>query len=67
MRANANSYISNILMQEAGQGGSGSVNSIFDATLMQAASNRNKLNAERDRHRDKVEELGGSSMCLPQS
>ncbi len=58
MRADASSYISNILVWEAGQGGGGNVHDIFDAMLMQAAGNRNKLNVERDRHRGKVEELG---------
>ncbi len=35
-------------MQEAGQGGGGNVDNIFDARLMQAAGDRNELNAERD-------------------
>jgi hypothetical protein len=34
LRANASSYIGNILVQEAGQGGSGNVDNIFDATLI---------------------------------
>ncbi len=34
LRANASSYIGNILVQEAGQGGGGNVNNIFDAMLM---------------------------------
>jgi hypothetical protein len=58
LRANASSYIGNILVQESGQGGGGNVDNIFDATLIQAAGNRNKLNTERDRHREEVEELG---------
>ncbi len=45
-------------MQESGKGGGGNVDIIFDATLIQAAGNRNKLNTERNRHREKVEELG---------
>jgi hypothetical protein len=64
LRANVSGYNSNILMQESGQGGGGNVNDIFDATLMQAAGNRNKLNAERDRHREEVEELGGDVNVL---
>jgi hypothetical protein len=67
VRANVSSYISNILEQEAGHGGGGNVHDIFDVTLMQAADNRNKLNVERDRHREEVEELGGESTGLPQS
>ncbi len=62
LRADASSYIGNILVQEAGQGGSSNVDNIFNAMLMQAAGSRNKLNAERDRHRGEVEELGGMSM-----
>jgi hypothetical protein len=58
LRDDASSYIGNILMQEAGQGGSGKVDDICDATLMQALGNRNELDAERDRHRKKLEELG---------
>jgi hypothetical protein len=58
LRAIASSYIGNILMQESGQGGGGNVDNIFDATMIQAAGNRNKLNMERDRHREEVEELG---------
>ncbi len=54
LRAKVSSYIGNILVQESRQGGSGNVNDIFDVTLMQAAGNRNKLNAERDRHRKEV-------------
>ncbi len=54
LRANASSYICNILVQEAGKGGGGNVHDIFDATLMQVAGNRNKLNTERDRHREEV-------------
>jgi hypothetical protein len=42
------SYIGNILVQEAGQGSGSNVKNIFDATLMQAAGNRNKLNVERN-------------------
>ncbi len=57
LRANASSFISNILVQESGQGGGGNVDNIFNATLIQAAGNRNKLNTERDRHREEVEEL----------
>ncbi len=34
LRANASSYICNILVQEAGQGGGGNVTNIFDTTLM---------------------------------
>ncbi len=49
---------------EAGQGGSGNIGDIFDATLMQVAGDRNKLNAERDRHREMVEELGGEVNSL---
>jgi chromosome segregation ATPase len=63
LRANASSYIGNILAQEARQGG-GKVNDIFDATLMRASSNRNKLDAERGRHREEVEELGGDINML---
>ncbi len=58
LRADTSSYIGNILVQEAGQGGSGNVDDIFDVTLMQVAGNRNKLNAKRNRHREEVEELG---------
>ncbi len=64
MRADTSSYIGNILVQEAGQGGGGKVNEIFGVMLMQAAGDRNKLNAERDRHREEVEELGGASTRL---
>ncbi len=64
LRANATSYIGNILVQEAGQGGIGKVNGIFDAMLMQASGDRNKLDAERGRHREKVEELGGDVNTL---
>ncbi len=42
LSANGISYIGIISVQEAGQGGGGNVNSIFDATLMQAAGDRNK-------------------------
>ncbi len=59
LRANASSYIHNILVQEAGRGGSGNVNNIFNAMLMQAAGDRNKFDAERNRHREEIEELGG--------
>jgi hypothetical protein len=52
LRANANSYIGNLLMQEAGQGGGSNVDNIFNATPMGAVGDRNKLNAERDRHRE---------------
>ncbi len=58
LRANSSSYIGNILVQESGQGGSGNIGNIFDAMLIQADGNRNKLNTERDRHREEVEELG---------
>ncbi len=34
LRANASSYIGNILVQKAGQGGGSKVNDTFDATLM---------------------------------
>jgi hypothetical protein len=34
LRANASSYIGNILVQESGQGGGGNVDNIFDATLI---------------------------------
>jgi hypothetical protein len=34
LRANASSYISNILVQESGQGGGGNVDNIFNATLI---------------------------------
>jgi hypothetical protein len=51
-------------VREARQGGSGNINDIFDAMLMQAAGNRNKLNAERDRHREEVEELRGDVNLL---
>jgi hypothetical protein len=64
LRANASSYIGNILVQEAGQGGRGNVGNIFDATLMRAAGNRNKLNAERDRHREEEEKLGKNINAL---
>ncbi len=63
-KANVNSYIGNILVQESGQGSSDIVDDIFDATLMQAAGNRNKLDAERDRHREEEEELGGDVKAL---
>jgi hypothetical protein len=59
LRANASSYIGNILVQEAGQAGGSNVDNIFDATLMQAAGSRTKLNAERDRHRGEVESAEG--------
>ncbi len=58
LRANGRSYIGNIMVQESGQGGGGNVDNIFDALLIQAAGNRNKLSTERDRHREEVEELG---------
>ncbi len=58
------SYIANILVQEAGQGGSGDVHDIFDAMLIRAAGNRNELNMERGRHREEVEELGGGINTL---
>ncbi len=64
LRANTSSYISNILVQEAGQGGGGKVNDIFDAKLMQASGDSNKLNTERDRHREEVEELRGDVNVL---
>ncbi len=64
LRANTSSYIGNILVQEAGQGGGGKVNDIFDATLMRAPGNRNKLDTERDRHREEVEEPGGDVNAL---
>ncbi len=64
MRADTSSYIGNILVQEAGQGGGGKVNDIFDATLLQASGNRNELDAERARHREEVEELGGDINAL---
>jgi hypothetical protein len=64
LRANASSYIGNILVQEAGQGGSGKVNDIFDATLMRVSGDRNKLDAERGRHREEVEEIGGDINML---
>ena len=64
LRAKVSSYIGNILVQESRQGGSGNVNDIFDVTLMQAAGTRNKLNAERDRHREEVEELRGDVNLL---
>ncbi len=68
LRADASSYIGNILVQEAGQGGGGKVKDIFGVRLMRAAGDRNKLDMERDRHREEVEELGGgASTCLPQS
>jgi hypothetical protein len=54
LRANASSYIGNILVEEAGQGSGSNGNNIFDATLMRAAGNRYKLDAERDRHREGV-------------
>ncbi len=63
LRANTISYMGNILVQEAGQGGGSKVNDIF-ATLMQAAGDRNKLDVERDRHREEVEELGGDVNAL---
>jgi hypothetical protein len=53
------SYIINIIVQEAEKGGSSNVDDIFDVTMMQVPGNRNKLNAERDRHREEVLELGG--------
>ncbi len=34
LRANASSYIRNILVQESGQGGGGNLDNIFDATLI---------------------------------
>jgi hypothetical protein len=58
LRADASSYIINTTVQEAGKGGGGNVDNIFDVMLMRASGNRNKLNAERDRHREEVEELG---------
>jgi hypothetical protein len=58
LRANGSSYIGNILVQESGQGGGSNVDNIFNVMLIQAAGNRNKLNTERDRHREEVEELG---------
>ena len=64
LRADLSSYIGNILVQEAGQGGGGKVNDIFDATLMQASGDRNKLDVERGRHREEVEELGGDVNTL---
>ncbi len=64
LRANASSYIGNILVQEAGQGGGGKVNDIFDAMLMQVSGDRNKLDTERGRHREEVEELGGGLNML---
>ncbi len=54
LRANTSNYTGNILVQEAGQRDSGNVNDIFNATLMQAAGYKNKLNAERNRHSGKV-------------
>jgi hypothetical protein len=54
LRAEAISYIGNTLVQEAGQGCGGNVNNIFDLTLMQAAGDKNELNAERDRHREDI-------------
>ncbi len=64
LRANASSYIGNILVQESGQGGGGNVDNIFDAKLIGAAGNKNKLNTERDRHREEVEELGRNVSVL---
>ncbi len=64
LRADASSYLGNILVQEAGQGGRGDGHDIFDATLMQEAGNRNKLNAERNRHREEEEELRGGINML---
>ncbi len=64
LRADASSCIGNILVQEAGQGGGGKVNDIFNAMLMQASGNRNKLDAKRGRHREEVEELGGDVNML---
>ncbi len=58
LRANASSYIGNILVQESGLGGDSNVDNIFDATLSQAAGNRKKMSTERDRHREEVVELG---------
>ncbi len=54
LRANTSSYIGNILVKEAGKGSGSNGNNIFDETLMLAAGNRYKLDAERDRHRDGV-------------
>ncbi len=64
LRADTSSYIGNILVVEAGQEGGGKVNDILDAMLMQAPGNRNELGAERDRHREEVEELGGDVSTL---
>ncbi len=63
LRANASSYIHNILVQEAGWGGGGYVDNNFNAMLMQAAGYRNKFDAVRNRHREEVEELGGGGQC----
>ncbi len=52
------------MVQEAGQGGGGKVNDIFDAMLMRTAGNRNKLDAERGRHREEAEELGEDIIML---
>ncbi len=64
LRANASSYIGNILVQEAGQGGGSKVNAIFNATLMGASCDRNKLDTERGRHKEEVQELGGDVNTL---
>ncbi len=64
LRADTSSYIGNILVQDAGQGGSGKVNDIFDAMLMRAAGKRSKLEVERGRHREEVEELGWDIITL---
>ncbi len=64
LMAGANIYIGNILVHEAGQGGGSKVNDIFDATLMQASGDRNKLDAEKGRQWEEVEELGGDVNML---
>jgi hypothetical protein len=64
LRSDPSSYIINIMVQEAGKGGDGNVDNIFDVMLMQAPGNRNKLNAERYRHREEVKELGGDVNTL---
>ncbi len=67
LRADASGYIGNILVKVVEQGGGSRVNNIFGVTLMRAAGDRNKLDMERDRVREEVEELGGASTRLPQS
>ncbi len=67
LRADMSSYISNILVQEAWLGGGSKVNDIFDAMLIRASGDRNKLDMERGDLGRRQRSLGGMSICLPQS